>query len=114
MAQEVQVVYLKASLVLFIFIIRPGLVELIIFQVFEGHGNMGSEACAGQHGAETKFLAEEVDQLTVHGRHGFALFHVDEQYAVLLVGESTKAVQDRKSTRLNSSHTDISRMPSSA
>ena len=29
-------------------------------------------------------------------------------------GASAALVQDRKSTRLNSSHTDISRMPSSA
>ena len=32
----------------------------------------------------------------------------------ILAGLSTDSIQDRKSTRLNSSHTDISRMPSSA
>ena len=32
----------------------------------------------------------------------------------LLCGDSTKAEEDRKSTRLNSSHSSVSRMPSSA
>ena len=35
-------------------------------------------------------------------------------YKALQVGEASKVVPDRKSTRLNSSHTDSSRMPSSA
>ena len=43
---------------------------------------------------------------------------VNEQTRVIIAiqveGESWGDIQDRKSTRLNSSHTDISRMPSSA
>ena len=35
-------------------------------------------------------------------------------YSILTAVEITNEVVDRKSTRLNSSHTDISRMPSSA
>ena len=35
-------------------------------------------------------------------------------YGITKVFNSAKNIEDRKSTRLNSSHTDISRMPSSA
>ena len=34
--------------------------------------------------------------------------------AMIEAGPNLRLIQDRKSTRLNSSHTDISRMPSSA
>ena len=36
------------------------------------------------------------------------------EYAHTAVGRGLEVIVDRKSTRLNSSHTDISRMPSSA
>ena len=42
-----------------------------------------------------------------------ALHHADRIHDLLKRGHEV-GLQDRKSTRLNSSHTDISRMPSSA
>ena len=44
------------------------------------------------------------------------LMQISDDYAVLFLqgGATTQFAADRKSTRLNSSHTDISRMPSSA
>ena len=42
------------------------------------------------------------------------LSSVSSGYVDQLIQESEIAKSDRKSTRLNSSHTDISRMPSSA
>ena len=42
------------------------------------------------------------------------LFSVNEILTVSLLGWFVAQVLDRKSTRLNSSHTDSSRMPSSA
>ena len=41
-------------------------------------------------------------------------FLIRQRLAVPAAGGAFRAWQDRKSTRLNSSHTDISRMPSSA
>ena len=38
----------------------------------------------------------------------------EKEMGVKAATESKKKMEDRKSTRLNSSHTDISRMPSSA
>ena len=49
---------------------------------------------------------------TPDGRPGWAFNFLDMGYVVYL--EDFPARGDRKSTRLNSSHTDISRMPSSA
>ena len=46
--------------------------------------------------------------------NGNALFSIQGANVVGTVGNATLATKDRKSTRLNSSHTDISRMPSSA
>ena len=43
-----------------------------------------------------------------------ALFFVTKQTAVLLTGGTLLLCADRKSTRLNSSHNNQSRMPSSA
>ena len=46
---------------------------------------------------------------------GYYIYSVIKQGSINLAFESSRmAVPDRKSTRLNSSHTDISRMPSSA
>ena len=47
----------------------------------------------------------------VFGYPGGAALHI---YDALYKQEQVKHILDRKSTRLNSSHTDISRMPSSA
>ena len=40
--------------------------------------------------------------------------HIQPELAIILVGEDAPSAIDRKSTRLNSSHGDESRMPSSA
>ena len=45
----------------------------------------------------------------------YLLEHLDEESsAYLRAAAAEEAVRDRKSTRLNSSHTTVSRMPSSA
>ena len=50
-----------------------------------------------------------------HRPRGFFGAGVDEPYAIVqLYRNNETEPKDRKSTRLNSSHTDISRMPSSA
>ena len=61
--------------------------------------------------ASGSFLAKA--RVTVDGTALAALTNADGEYTLtgVAVGEG---VVDRKSTRLNSSHTDISRMPSSA
>ena len=43
-----------------------------------------------------------------------AIARVDNKYLLISDIQNIVPVKDRKSTRLNSSHTDISRMPSSA
>ena len=50
--------------------------------------------------------------VAVHADH--ALSQADAVDAVVGAGDDPGPLADRKSTRLNSSHTDISRMPSSA
>ena len=52
-------------------------------------------------------------------RRPLSIMRVDPQqgwvdFLYKIVGKGTALLADRKSTRLNSSHTDISRMPSSA
>ena len=50
-----------------------------------------------------------------HDKHLLNWYDNDIPYHVLDKNDKPKVhVEDRKSTRLNSSHTDISRMPSSA
>ena len=41
-------------------------------------------------------------------------YHLSQEEAARRIGKSQSAVADRKSTRLNSSHRSLSRMPSSA
>ena len=48
------------------------------------------------------------------GTHAIEFSTSDIQHIVSMTAEHLKQRGDRKSTRLNSSHTDISRMPSSA
>lgn len=100
MAQEVEVVDFESSGIFFVFVFRPCLFELCVVEVFEGNGYVRSEACTGKHGAEAEFFPEEVDQLAVHGAHGFAFLHVNEQYAVLFVREGAEAVQGHFKWRL--------------
>ena len=57
------------------------------------------------------------DRCTVHDRSDAAARRRDNLEMLLtaaILSNSLNAAIDRKSTRLNSSHTDISRMPSSA
>ena len=65
---------------------------------------------------ELKTLAKKSDEVwlaTDEDREGEAIsWHLCEVLG--LDPRTTKRIVDRKSTRLNSSHTDISRMPSSA
>ena len=65
----------------------------------------------GQAGDQHYFVMEYVDGDTVHDRITAAR-RMPEREALLLVQQVAKA--DRKSTRLNSSHSSVSRMPSSA
>ena len=58
-------------------------------------------------------LIKESTQITVLHYFNEADIHNYEDIAIL-TGQAVTAAIDRKSTRLNSSHTDISRMPSSA
>ena len=70
--------------------------------IFSGgglHADLATYTTNKQHG----FVA--VTCLTAMTEHGFEVIPVDP---------TTFAQQDRKSTRLNSSHSDRSRMPSSA
>ena len=49
-----------------------------------------------------------------YGELGFEYLPLKREDIYGLISEKTAITGDRKSTRLNSSHTDISRMPSSA
>ena len=49
-----------------------------------------------------------------HGLLVIPVPNIDDENHVLLSSLDETVIQDRKSTRLNSSHTDSSRMPSSA
>ena len=60
----------------------------------------------------TRFL--DGDTAVVTFNNGKPTQYQFGQMNLLVVGKSFEATKDRKSTRLNSSHTDISRMPSSA
>ena len=67
--------------------------------VFEASGDfIGSNRSIGIHGFKRTFPGSYAQYLTQNGR----------------LEPSQQSYRDRKSTRLNSSHTDISRMPSSA
>ena len=56
--------------------------------------------------------AETIERMRVAGRLAAQARELVGQHVV--PGVTTDELEDRKSTRLNSSHTDISRMPSSA
>ena len=60
---------------------------------------------------EIIFNEDDVCDLLMQGRSVDSLKHMKVDASVNL---EKAALLDRKSTRLNSSHTDISRMPSSA
>ena len=61
-----------------------------------------------------QFKAEAGQKLFVHHIEGAENGSTVEFEKVLLVDKDGNVTVDRKSTRLNSSHTDSSRMPSSA
>ena len=70
-----------------------------------------------QKEASVMLLAEEIsvgDYVIVHA--GFAISRLDQAYAeeTIRMMREIYSPEDRKSTRLNSSHSDRSRMPSSA
>ena len=85
-------------------------------------------AVLGVHPAEAGLLAralvpgaDTVEALTLAGKSAGKLVRIDKAglfEGVLTIRKAEplryRAAKDRKSTRLNSSHTDISRMPSSA
>ena len=92
----------------------PGMIDKgwgRIIQISSVNGEKGqsgqtnySAAKAGMHGF-TMALAQEL------AKNGVTVNTVSPGY---IGTDMVKAIKDRKSTRLNSSHTDISRMPSSA
>ena len=59
-------------------------------------------------------LPSDLERATKILREQERLISDAKQSADDLIAEAKEEVEDRKSTRLNSSHTDISRMPSSA
>src|ERR1044072_6238729 len=61
-------------------------------------------------------IASEGDEKTFKGTHAQILDTIikNKNRSFIIVLWSNEEEKDRKSTRLNSSHTDISRMPSSA
>ena len=59
------------------------------------------------HGKDTTYSAGEPVGFIIELENGFKIYHMGDTG---VFGD----MKDRKSTRLNSSHTDISRMPSSA
>ena len=77
---------------LFIQLIKMLVIPLVAVAILSGAANLGASPAAGKIGAAT-----------------LAFFLVTSALAVLLA-----LVIDRKSTRLNSSHLKLSRMPSSA
>ena len=56
----------------------------------------------------------ELNFVDPNGVQAAQVFDVENKPLVLDPDALSKTLEDRKSTRLNSSHTDISRMPSSA
>ncbi len=91
---------------------------LLMIGVFRGKGSTRAIAALAVASFVVAFLLTlgPANRVAVAGN---GLFVVDDfavfMKALVLIGASlTLIMSDRKSTRLNSSHTDISRMPSSA
>ena len=84
-------------------------------------GQLGVEGAKTGAGSQAAMLAEQNAGFGVEGLESIRNAAAQAQPTAIpqfdgstLYGSQSMGAQDRKSTRLNSSHTDISRMPSSA
>ena len=90
----------------------------VVEELLKGNNPTQIAAVTGFKRAEVVEYIDEWKQVvrndtTTRERAKEAVAAADQHYA-MLINEAWKTAEDRKSTRLNSSHTDISRMPSSA
>ena len=86
---------------------KDRILELYLNEIYLGQGSYGVAA------ASLNYFNKPLDELTVaEAAYLGGLPKAPSSYHPIRQAAAAKA--DRKSTRLNSSHTDISRMPSSA
>src|ERR1044072_867253 len=96
-------------------------VARILFYVLDTHHALAAKSWTKQigrarHGKVIERFARHACECVEHVRRAFFIEHVVKERSEAGADEAgggvSHGLQDRKSTRLNSSHTDISRMPS--